>query len=81
MLVYAYSRVIESPRSCFGRKKSGTGSAFPPSAGYHHHSRIATTDVITIDVFDFFAKVFIAKPFYRHVESNRGTSTIFETVS
>ena len=40
-----------------------------------------TTDVITIDVLNFFAKVFIAKPFYRHVESYRGTSTIFETVS
>jgi hypothetical protein len=44
---------------------------------------LPTTDVITIDALNFITKVFIAKlfNFYRHVESNRGSSMIFDTVS
>ena len=39
---------------------------------------ILTTDVITIDAD---CEGIYYEAFYRHVESNRGTSIIFETVS
>ena len=42
--------------------------------------RGTTTDVMTIDALNFFVKVLL-RSFYRHVESKRGTSIIFETVS
>ena len=38
-------------------------------------------DVITMDALTFCCEGIYYEAFYRHVESNRGTSMIFETVS
>jgi len=35
---------------------------------------LCTTDVITIDALNYFAKVPLLQSFYRYVELNRGTS-------